>query len=62
MRRLVSVIETSGGTPLGVVATGSKTSNLYGYGAYGGYGWGYKQYGDETSSLATSMRNGAKPA
>jgi capsular exopolysaccharide synthesis family protein len=65
MRRMVSVIETSGGTPLGVVATGSKASGLYGYGAYGGYGWGYgyKHYGDASSAVVPAPSgNGAKRA
>jgi tyrosine-protein kinase len=58
MKRLVRVVQTSGGTPLGVVATGSKTRNLYGYGAYGGYGWGYKHY--DEALLPTPSANGAK--
>ena len=39
VRRLVSVVETAGGSPLGVVATGVRSTRLYGYGyGYGGYG------------------------
>jgi capsular exopolysaccharide synthesis family protein len=37
MRRLVNVVETAGGSTLGVVATASDSSRLYGYGDYGGY-------------------------
>jgi polysaccharide biosynthesis transport protein len=37
VRRLVSVVETSGGSALGVVATGVRAARLYGYG-YGTYG------------------------
>jgi Mrp family chromosome partitioning ATPase len=38
MRRAVQVIATAGGSVVGAIATGSKRSGLYGYGAYyGGY-------------------------
>jgi capsular exopolysaccharide synthesis family protein len=43
MRRLMAVIRTAGGLPLGVVATSAKSSGLYGYGSYGG-GYGSKAY------------------
>jgi polysaccharide biosynthesis transport protein len=56
MQRLMSVINTAGGSALGVVATGARSTGLYGYGGYGYYGSGWAE-GDGVAEDGAGKRS-----